>query len=222
MANQEQLDILTQSVQVWNEWMEKNPKPDIVIDLRNTYLNDANLNGAHLRGANLNGAHLRGVKLNDADLSSADLNDADLSGGHLRNAALEDAYLEGAHLIDADLSGADLKGAYLSGANLIRANLRNADLEGVILWDTIFGDVDLSVVKNLETVKHDGPSTIGIDTIYRSQANIPEMFLRKAGVPDAFIDYMRSLVGKPIDYYSCFISYSSKDEAFAKRLYADL
>ena len=25
-----------------------------------------------------------------------------------------------------------------------------------------------------------------------------------------------------IDYYSCFISYSSKDDAFAKRLYADL
>jgi TIR domain len=26
----------------------------------------------------------------------------------------------------------------------------------------------------------------------------------------------------PIDYYSCFISYSSKDQAFAERLYADL
>ena len=33
---------------------------------------------------------------------------------------------------------------------------------------------------------------------------------------------MRSLVGKPINYYSCFISYSSKDDAFARRLYADL
>ena len=33
---------------------------------------------------------------------------------------------------------------------------------------------------------------------------------------------MRSLVSSPIDYYSCFISYSSKDQAFAERLYADL
>ena len=33
---------------------------------------------------------------------------------------------------------------------------------------------------------------------------------------------MHSLVGKPIDYYSCFISYSSKDQAFAERLHADL
>ena len=97
-----------------------------------------------------------------------------------------------------------------------------ADLDDAIVGWTSFGDVDLSVVKNLETVKHRGPSTIGIDTIYRSQGKIPEMFLRKAGVPDSFIEYMRSLVGNPIDYYSCFISYSSKDQAFAERLHADL
>ena len=36
------------------------------------------------------------------------------------------------------------------------------------------------------------------------------------------IVYLRSLVGKPIDYYSCFISYSSKDQDFAERLHADL
>jgi hypothetical protein len=33
---------------------------------------------------------------------------------------------------------------------------------------------------------------------------------------------MRSLVGKAIDLYSCFISYSSKDDAFAQHLHADL
>src|SRR5207249_1267543 len=74
----------------------------------------------------------------------------------------------------------------------------------------------------LETVHHIGPSTIGIDTIYRSKGNIPEAFLKGAGVDDTFITYIRSLIGKPIEYYSCFISYSSKDDAFAKRLYADL
>ena len=87
---------------------------------------------------------------------------------------------------------------------------------------TSFGNVDLSVVKNLEKVRHEGPSTIGIYTVYRSGGKIPQAFLRGAGIPDSFIEYIRSLVGKPIDYYSCFISYSSKDEAFARRLYADL
>ncbi|GHO98867.1 hypothetical protein KSF_089150 [Reticulibacter mediterranei] len=36
------------------------------------------------------------------------------------------------------------------------------------------------------------------------------------------IEYARSLVGRAIEYYTCFISYSSKDEAFAERLHADL
>ncbi len=71
-------------------------------------------------------------------------------------------------------------------------------------WVRYFGDVDLTTVKGLETVKHYGPSTIGIDTIYRSHGNIPETFLKGAGVDDTFI------------------SYSSKDVAFARRLYADL
>jgi len=33
---------------------------------------------------------------------------------------------------------------------------------------------------------------------------------------------MRSLVGTAFEFYSCFISDSSKDEEFAKRLFADL
>jgi len=78
------------------------------------------------------------------------------------------------------------------------------------------------MAKGLDTVIHLGPSAIGIDTIYRSKGNIPEVFLRGAGVPDSFIEYMASLVGKPIQFYSCFISHSSKDERFCGRLYADL
>jgi hypothetical protein len=30
------------------------------------------------------------------------------------------------------------------------------------------------------------------------------------------------LIGHPIEFYSCFISYSSRDQAFAQRLHADL
>jgi len=41
-------------------------------------------------------------------------------------------------------------------------------------------------------------------------------------VNDDFIAYIRSLSGKAIEYYSCFISYSSKDDALARRLYNDL
>jgi hypothetical protein len=87
---------------------------------------------------------------------------------------------------------------------------------------TSFGDVDLSSANGLETAIHDGPSTIGIDTIYRSKGKIPEAFLRGAGVPEEFITYMKSLVANPIEFYSCFISYSTKDQEFAERLHGDL
>src|ERR1700693_4144708 len=33
---------------------------------------------------------------------------------------------------------------------------------------------------------------------------------------------MKALASKPIEYYTCFLSYSNHDEAFARRLYADL
>jgi TIR domain len=77
-------------------------------------------------------------------------------------------------------------------------------------------------VEGLETIKHDGPSSIGIDTLYRSEGHIPESFLRQAGVPVGFLTYLPSLMNRAIEYYSCFISYSSKDQEFVERLYADL
>ena len=106
-------------------------------------------------------------------------------------------------------SAADLSGAYLD--------------EAIFGWTTL-GNLNLSVdfVPVLARIKHQGPSVIGIDTLFRSGGNIPEVFLRGAGIPDVLITYARSLVGQPIQFYSCFISYSSGDQEFADRLYADL
>jgi hypothetical protein len=126
------------------------------------------------------------------------------------------------NLRDANFREADLEEANFSGADVNGAILDNSDVTGASMGHTVFADNDLSTVKGLETVHHFGPSTIGIDTIYKSKGNIPEVFLRGCGVPDDFITYMRSLVGKAIEFYSCFISYSSQDDDFAQRLHADL
>src|SRR2546428_721241 len=104
----------------------------------------------------------------------------------------------------------------------IHLDLIEADLTGATIGRTIFGNVDLRTVKGLETVIHRGPSTIGTDTLLRSKGDIPETFLRQAGLSDTFITYVRSLTQNPIEYYTCFISYSSQDQEFAERLYADL
>ncbi|MCI0399092.1 MAG: toll/interleukin-1 receptor domain-containing protein [Chloroflexi bacterium] len=235
MANEEHLAILKQGVEVWNRWREDNPsvQPDLSeADLSEEDFSEADLFGVNLNGANLNRANLNKVDLREADLSGADLRaanlrEADLFGTDFSGADLSGADLFWADLIGADLHGAnliraDLSGAGLSGADLSEADLSEAEFSGVWIGWTIFADVDLSEVKGLEEVRHDGPSTIGIDTIYRSGGKIPESFLRGAGVPENFIAYVGSLVGQAIEYYSVFISYSSKDEAFAQQLYADL
>jgi hypothetical protein len=50
------------------------------------------------------------------------------------------------------------------------------------------------------------------------------MFLRGCGVPENLVTYLPSLIRteQVIQFYSCFISYSHKDEAFAKRLHGRL
>jgi hypothetical protein len=111
---------------------------------------------------------------------------------------------------------------YLTTTNLSGADLHAADLGEALIGLTIFGDADLSTVQGLETVQHGRPSIIGIDTLYRSQGNIPKVFLRGAGVPEDIITYIKSLIGRPFEFYSCFISYSHTDKSFARRLHDQL
>ena len=111
-------------------------------------------------------------------LSGADLRRANLRGAFLPGADLSKADLRWAHLSKATLMKVDLRWANLSRADLSEANLTGANVEGAILWSTTFGDVDLSAVKGLDKVTHQGPSTVGIDTIYKSKGKIPSLFER--------------------------------------------
>ena len=121
----------------------------------------------------------------------------------------------------ADLSGADLSGAIMNWTNFGGANLSGTNLQKARLHETVFGDVDLSSVIGLETCDHFGPSVVDFRTLHRSGA-LPLPFLRGVGLPDMLIDYLPSLLNQPIQRYKCFISYSSRDDDFAKRLHADM
>jgi uncharacterized protein YjbI with pentapeptide repeats len=192
-------------------------------------LSDADLNGADLNRANLTSANLERADLSVADLAGAQLQHASIKDANLGNADLRGATFLGADLAGADLSRADLRGASLAGANLksadlIGTNLNNtsldaADLSGAALGGTIIANTDLSAAKGLDSIEHLRPSTIGIDTLFRSGGRIPEAFLRGCGVPDDLISYARSLIGRSTGIYSCFICYSRQDQAFARRLH---
>jgi len=210
MANPEHLEILRRGVEKWNQWRKDHP--EIVPDL-----SEANLFKADLSEVNLSETNLTGVNLNEANLDEANLDKS-----NLEEAKLSAASLIMANFMGANLSMATLTVANLFGANLSRSYLAGADLGGAEVGFTTFGDNNLSSVKGLKTVGHLGPSIIGIDTLYKSGGKIPEVFLRGCGVPENFITYAKSLVGQPIEFYSCFISYSHDDKSFARRLHDQL
>jgi len=219
MANQEHLKRIKQGSAKWNAWKFDNK--DIQIDMSR-----ANLRGADLTGAD-RGFDLEGVDLSYAFLSRADLSYANLKGADLRRTDLSHANLRGTDLSHADLSYADLKGANLFVADLIETHLTGADLMGADLTaarlnGTTIAKVDLRATEGLATIEHSGPSHIELFSIQLPQDGSALHFLRNVGVPDEWInDYLAHII-QPIQYHSCFISYSSEDTILAQRLHADL
>jgi uncharacterized protein YjbI with pentapeptide repeats len=131
MADETHLEILKQSVEVWNRWREENrdTRPDLSgADLSGADLHEADLSEATLFMANLREANLHGAKLHGADLRGAELSEANLRGVNLSDANFGGTNLHGANLLYANLSEANLYVADLGEADLVGANLREADL----------------------------------------------------------------------------------------------
>ena len=130
-------------------------------------------------------------------------------------------------LIEANLSysflqGADLFGAVLGLANFTGAQMQGSSLRGAICAHTIFGNVDLSGIADLDTVVHTGPSILGIETLIYSEGKKPLQFLRECGSPDPIIQFHKSLLVSHRKYHSCFISFTDADDNFSRKLRDDL
>jgi hypothetical protein len=113
--------------------------------------------------------------------------------------------------------------AELRHADFTAADFSYADLSHSYMGHTILEGNNLSLSKGLDTVFHfDGPSIIGVNTIYNSKGNVPKVFLRNAGVPEDIISYASKWKDSEPIRHSCFISYSTTDQDAAERLRADL
>jgi uncharacterized protein YjbI with pentapeptide repeats len=223
MANPEHLGLVQQGRQVWNEWRKEHveAQPDLSkVDISELALDGADFSGTDLEGTklpkqlariNVNGAKLKGVDLAGAILVSATMRSADARG----------AVLSMAKLMLVDGHDADFRGADFTGSDMRVADFSKADLSQARFGDNILGATNFRGANGLDSCTHLSPSTIDLRTLARS-GPLPSSFLRGCGLPDRIIEYLPSLLQQPLQFHSCFISYSSKDQAFADRLYADL
>jgi len=210
VANKNHIRLLRKGWSVWNNGRIKK-------HILNPDFRDGDLNKSDLSFVDLSGADLQGAILFETTCLGVDFSRADLAGAILIRANLHGAEFRYANLNGANLHGADLIEAKLIGTSLDKANLT----ESTFGWTAIDG-IDFSKTNGLETIKHIGPSYIDIQTIFKSKGMIPKIFLRGSGVPEQAINFMDSPVSKKNEFYSCFISYSVKDQPFSERLHADL
>ena len=198
-------------------------------DLSGADLISAVLYQADLRGANLCGVDLSAAKMRALDLSKMDLRGATLKATELRDVDLSQTNLSGANLRLADLrqanlSGADLSGTDLTAADLSWADLRGADLSGASCGGTMLVGVNFCGSMNLETVRHENPSTIDVDTLFMSEGKIPEKFLRGCGMRpwEVFVSrlYDPGMTPQGIhDYFSEILDLRMKRPNFLRGVY---
>lgn len=227
MANPEHVEILKQGVEVWNEWRTNNQ--GVIPDLSGHFIQDENLGARIIGKINAEGSgfdHLEQItpNFNRVIFSGASLARIDFSGTSLIGADFKGVHLTEVNVTRADLRRANFSGAFLFNPNFYGALLEEANFADAKLQNGLFGENDLSKLNNLQSVSHFAPSSISIDTIYKSRGKIPDIFLRGCGLPESFIVQIPALIAamQTIQFYSCFISYSSKDHPFAERLHADL
>jgi hypothetical protein len=182
-------------------------------------------------------SEILGADFRNAKLSRCNFSSADLASTNLRGTDLTDAKLTGANLYTSLFESANLNGADLRFANLVSAELQQVTVEGTNFAEarfggTAIGGVDLSRALGLDEAIHHSPSPIGADTLRLTSAglgSLPEYvrrtvmrFLANAGMDDEILSVVQSWIGKPIEFYSTFLSHSSLDKEFARKLYADL
>ena len=182
MANEEQLAILRQGVEVWNKWRQENPAERID-------LSDAELGESKLSGVNLNQARLR-----KTDLYKADLSGADLSRTNLRKANLFQTNLTGSNLNKASLKQANLGGANLGKASLVETNLSDAELRGANLGNADLGKANLYQARiSFASLRGANLSEANLTSANLNRADLTGADLRRATLTQA------TLIGASVD-----------------------
>lgn len=211
-------------------------------DLRGASLDKARFLQANCTSVNFSGTTVRHVHFTEAQLSYADFHRADLERAifaranvlharfdfanldhvDLSEANLSEASLWNARLNNAQMAGATLSQAYLRGTYLDDTLVQGTDFSNVVLWGTAFINMDLSEARGLESARHIARSFVDLHTWFRSEGNIPSIFLRGVGLPEPLFHGTNEFIVKPAHRIAGFIAYHPADEEFARLLFDDL
>ncbi|MFX1284727.1 MAG: toll/interleukin-1 receptor domain-containing protein [Promethearchaeota archaeon] len=188
---QDYIIYLRQGADRWNTWRHKNPriKPNLSRQI-----------------------------FPKLDLSEFDFSYTDFSNSNLSELNLSESVLYKANFSYSDLSNTDLSKTSLYYTTFFRTDLRNTNFSLSKLRGTSFTFTDLSQSKYLDTIEHQGPSSIDISTLHQSK-KLPKSFLRGLGVPELYIRNLSVFITHEWQFYTCFISHSSHDKAFVRKLY---
>ena len=230
MANDEHLLIIKQGSDAWNAWRRLNPdeKPDLTgITLSgkqagNLRLAHVDLSFATMKDTNLRGCDVWNAVLNFADMSGANLSRAFFGRAKMYCANMSGTNMQFARFMGSDLSSANFSHARICNSSFIDCDLNGADFSHAWIKSSAFANVDLSGVKGLETVRFCGPSSLGIDSIYKSSGFIPTAFMRGCGVPEDFVQQVPSMVFSSALLDAVYICHHPLDRVFAEKLFGDL
>jgi uncharacterized protein YjbI with pentapeptide repeats len=211
MANPKHVAKLKEGWEAWNEWRKSSDeKPD--------------LSGVELDGNSLDGDSLDSLDfydLTDVNLARSKIQSVSFFGAGCSGASFERALISHARFHITQMRQCSFRDAVIRSTTFDRCRIEEVDFTYCAFDNNVFVRSPFQDVSGLDVIYHSSPSSIGIDTFFQS-GGLPEAFLRGAGVPEEFIQYAMSLVGEPIEFYSCFLSYSSRDDEFARRLYESL
>lgn len=212
MYNVEAFKALCAGPNVWNKWRRENPDRAWNLSQAVIWHSDYDKECQRVTRSEMLDNMVYG------ELSRATTQYQNFFESNLDHVDLGDIDLTRACFWNVDLRESTLRNACLCQSIFTRVNFANTDFAGATLYETTFADCDLSAAKGLDQCKHLGPSLIDYRTLQHS-GNLPEIFLRGCGLPEKLIQFLPSLRGDSVQYYSCFISYSHADKSFARRLH---
>jgi uncharacterized protein YjbI with pentapeptide repeats len=201
------------------------------------------LERVNLRKANLKNVWLNNCQLDESILDGVNLRDSKLKHCKFAKANLRNVNFGNVSMMENDFTNADLSNAVLTGTRLnlsifSSATLTDVNFAKAKMGRTLLVNSDLSEAKNLESVEHEAPSTIGLDTLVKSKGKIPEAFLKGCGlsdweiritklyshdlsltqITDILYDVHQLRAYNPIQICPVFISYSHADSEFVDKL----